>query len=180
MKIKTNKSKNKYLIAIPLVILACALPILWYTNTQRTNDPSQDSPDITSKPTTEQIEAGDRSKEESTNNNDATPIEKSPTELLEKTRIDSYITALNQTDSELQIRTNINALISSGSCKVQLSQPAQQTVTEVAGVTTLASTSTCKGFNIPLSKLAKGKWSITLTVSSNSYESVANDVVEVK
>lgn len=77
------------------------------------------------------------------------------------------ITALEQTSSELQIRTQINTITSDGSCNLLLTNGTQN-VTQTAGVQALATVSTCKGFNVPLSSLSTGNWTAKVSFSNTT------------
>lgn len=77
------------------------------------------------------------------------------------------ITALNQTSTTLQIRTQINTVTSEGTCNLSLTN-GTQTVTRTSGVQALASVSTCQGFDVPLSSLPPGNWTAQITFSNTT------------
>lgn len=89
------------------------------------------------------------------------------------------ITALNQTDDTLQIRTLIQAIWSTGSCELTLSNGAS-VVERRVDVQALPSSSTCKGFDIPLTELSGGEWSVNITATRDSDTATASIKVTVQ
>jgi len=77
------------------------------------------------------------------------------------------ITALNQNNSILQIRTLISILSDTGTCKLTLTKEST-IVTRSSGTQATANSSTCKGFDIPISELSAGQWGIKIDFSSQS------------
>lgn len=77
------------------------------------------------------------------------------------------ITASAQNGSTLQIRTLISTISTNGICTLTLEKSGRPTVTKTVQVQALAATSTCKGFDVPVSELANGKWKATISFSDN-------------
>ena len=77
-------------------------------------------------------------------------------------RLTARISALTQNGSTLQVRTLIEAVTDKGTCSLKATDN-DQTITRSAGIQAQASSSTCKGFDIPVSP---GTWHIVLTISS--------------
>ena len=75
--------------------------------------------------------------------------------------------AVNQNENSLQIRALIEAVIGSGECTLTLTGIGP-TVTRSASIQALANSSTCTGFDIPLSELPAGQWKLRLVVNSNA------------
>lgn len=75
------------------------------------------------------------------------------------------ITSANKTASFLVVRALIQKITSAGSCVLTMQGPNGASYTSTVGVQALASASTCQGFNIPLSSLSSGQWSMTITFS---------------
>jgi hypothetical protein len=80
-------------------------------------------------------------------------------------QVSATITAANQNGSMLQIRTLIQAVTTDGTCSLKLTGPNGSVVTKSAGIQSLASASTCAGFNVPVSELSPGSWQIELEIS---------------
>lgn len=66
---------------------------------------------------------------------------------------------------ELILRVTIDQSLSSGSCQLRLTN-AGKTLTKTALVIPNPSSSSCQGFNVPVSELGSGAWQIEITVSS--------------
>lgn len=74
----------------------------------------------------------------------------------------TYSAVANDT---LIIRTTINQMLDSGTCKLTLTNGAT-TVTKTSDIAQNPSSSTCKGFDIPTSELSSGNWHITIKIDS--------------
>lgn len=89
------------------------------------------------------------------------------------------ITSAQINDSELTIRTLISDITQTGKCILVMSSSNGKQYSDVAGVQAVASASTCKGFDVPLSELGSGVWSITVTYSHNGMNSSATEEVVI-
>lgn len=128
-------------------------------------------------PTKEQVKAGKAIKSGGSSD---TPIGPTTVEGSDKKSVQLLITAANQNDPYLQIRTQINAVESSGTCTLTLTNNQGKIVTKTADIQALAKTSTCQGFDVPLSELSVGNWHIKVTYFSNTMtgEVTVDKVVE--
>ena len=69
----------------------------------------------------------------------------------------------------LVIRATINQRPSDGSCQLTLTNKATgQTVVKSANIIANPSSSTCNGFDIPVSQLESGSWNITIDLTSGN------------
>ena len=99
--------------------------------------------------------------------------EKTPTQGFDgedpniKNELTGIITTARVSEENLIIRVEIDQFLTSGTCKLVLSK-GENTYSEDANIFADASTSTCEGFNIPVSKLEDGNWKIRIELSSNS------------
>ena len=80
--------------------------------------------------------------------------------------ITGVITYAGVNGSYLMIRVNIDQYLNGGTCKLSLKQNGSEVYTASAPVIDAASTSTCEGFNVPVSGLSNGTVSISIAVSS--------------
>lgn len=85
-----------------------------------------------------------------------------------KKNVQLTITSANKNGSVLQIRTLISAVENNGICTLTLSSIGKTTITKTADIQAMATVSTCKGFDIPISELSSGEWRILVEYSSNS------------
>lgn len=123
-----------------------------------TNNPPNNS---TTKPDTQQ----------NTSNSGTTEPSKAP---------NITITAANQNGSTLQVRTLIEQVTNQGQCTLTLSQNGNTPITNTADVQPLANSSTCKGFNIDVSSLATGKWTLAVTYQINGQKSSASQDITLQ
>lgn len=180
MKIKTrNKSSKAKTIIISLIVALLLITSValylyafngnlfgWSPNSKIDQNSSIDY----DKPTDDQKEAGNATKENSTNN------ESDPTKPVVggsdqpqapipqengKGKVDITITSSSIDNGTLQIRSIISAVTNSGTCALTLSKDGK-VVTKTAPVQALANSSTCQGFNIATNELSPGTWSLTL------------------
>lgn len=78
------------------------------------------------------------------------------------------ITSANKTASTLAIRTLVQKVTSTGTCSLVMNGPNGATYSATVGVQALASSSTCRGFDVPLSGLSSGAWSITINFKDDT------------
>jgi len=98
-----------------------------------------------------------------------------------KSIVDVIFTAANQSDSTVQIRVLISTVDSGGSCVLTLtSRSSGSVVTKQSSVQALSTTSTCQGFNIPLSELAPGIWLASILYENPNLTGSASTTIEVK
>ena len=118
-------------------------------------------------PTSEQQKSGSDIKSNSSNSSD-TPPAPTPIPGSSKKNVQMTITAANQNGSTLQIRVLIGAVENTGTCTLALTSTGRPTVKKTAGTQALASTSTCQGFDIPMSELSAGTWQALITYDSST------------
>lgn len=184
------KIQSKKMSKTPLVITAALIALLavaaltyvyafngsilgWSNHKTSSNDNPSTSLD---KPTDEQIEAGSNIKENGGTDKPPGPVSQPGSS---KQNIEVFITAANQNGDTLQIRTQISAVVSTGQCTITLSNTGQ-VITKTADVQALASTSTCKGFDIPVSELSTGSWQATLIYENDSLTGTASQVITIQ
>lgn len=84
------------------------------------------------------------------------------------------ITAATKTpDDVVMIRTLIQKNTNSGNCILSMTGPNNSSYTETVAVQATASTATCQGFNIPMSKLSSGDWTITINFKDDANTATA-------
>ncbi len=184
MKIKkTNRISRQITVFCLIIVLALVAGSLLYVYAFKGNlfgwEVTKNSADNSSinysTATKEEQQAGAQAKAGS--NNDTPPTPKTVTGSTKK-NVQIAITAANLNGSTLQVRTLISAVADAGTCTLELTREGHQTITETAGSQALASTSTCQGFNIPVSGLAVGTWHILVEYSSSTLAgSTSQDVV---
>ena len=66
----------------------------------------------------------------------------------------------------LMIRVNIDQYLNSGSCNLSLLINGASVYNDTAGIIDSAATSTCEGFNVPVSGLGAGNYQIVIKINS--------------
>lgn len=89
------------------------------------------------------------------------------------------ITSAQINGSELTIRTLISDVTQTGNCSLAMNSTSGGQYNASAGVQAGASASTCKGFDVPLSELGSGVWSIKVTYTHNGVSSSATEEVVI-
>lgn len=114
-------------------------------------------------PSKDEQTAGEAQKEQTVNNKPDAPSN-SDRDTSNSGTLDVTLTAVNQNGATVQIRSLISQIIT-GTCTLTVSR-GDITKTYNANTQADASSSTCKGFDVPVSDLQPGNWSIKLAVSS--------------
>lgn len=156
--------KRNLAIAAILVVIAGAGAFAYYKITTPTSKDSSSTNQTDTNidknpPTEEEKQAGESQKQaivDKDKNQTNTPIS-----------ITVTITAANQNGAVFNIRSLISAITSTGVCNLTLTK-GSVVVTKTSGTQALADSSTCKGFDIPTSELAKGTWHAVLTVTTSN------------
>jgi hypothetical protein len=183
MKIKrSTPRKLKVLYAVIIVLILAGIGYGIYqvaTSRSTTNDnPSNVNKVNSSPPTDEQVQAGTEAKRQTVENNEITKPD--GTDGKTSQQIAATITSANQNGSSVTIRTLITGSVSSStSCSLTVTNDATS-ITKTAAAQSLASSATCQGFDIPVSELGAGMWSIQLTVTSGTQSTAASTSLIVK
>ncbi len=170
----TSKNKMRIITVVAVLLLCCAVFVIYTLyKPERPGSTKYDDSTINYKPATkEEIAEGNTAKEETIQENSSENATDAPAKSISQ-----QITSSSISDGVLYVRNEIVGVYTSGSCTLTMSKDSQSIVKK-SGVQALAKTSTCKGFNIPVSELSKGIWSIILTVVVS--DKTADDLVEVE
>lgn len=184
---KTKKLKNHVVILAITGILATGMYIaaalqysLWPFTTTSPANLSPPSPD--EKKAGAQIKSN--SVESSTKNNATRsgsdqPLPPVPTPGATTSTAIVDIISSTQDSSMYRVRVLIQAILGNGQCKLTMTK-GSESYTADAEIQPSASTSTCTGFDIPISKLSTGTWSVVIDVSSGSIVGTARQEIEIK
>ncbi len=185
MEFQQKHSKRK----ITLIILGAALAIAiafvgvyvgalkkplfgWpkeYAETQELSDKNID----TTAPTDEEKQAGDQAKSDTIEKNQQSTETPSPSNPIQVT-----LTASGKNGDIYQLRYLIDSSVTSGTCKLTLTK-GSQTVAQEAPVQVLGGSSTCAGFNIPISSLSAGDWKAVNTVTGNDRTGTNTEIITI-
>lgn len=165
MRIKKKKNRKKLIIISLSILIAIGLAIGGaamagfgpFAKKKEDNKSYNTSPPTKDQKSAGQAAADDVKASEEKPGDEDTP--KPPSNLV------ISITSANQMDGMLRIRTMIDKLVQ-GTCTLSLKKGSQE-ITRSADTQALASTATCKGFDIPNSELQSGEWELSITLTAN-------------
>lgn len=189
MRIPTKKSSKK----IPIIIASIAILLsttaigAYYLKFGPFATKSNDAINL-SPATQEQKTAGSNIKQSTLNQSEtgkestgSDPAPKpQPVEGSDKMSVGMEISAMNQTDSTMQIRAFIQTVTSTGTCVLAMKNTQGLTYTARVDVQALSSSTTCKGFDIPLDQLTKGNWTVNLNFSNDTLIASSSKEITVK
>jgi len=190
---KINKvshySKKKLLLIVGLILIALGVgAIVFKDNLHKSVAPNKGVNSVDySNTTSDQKKSGDQIKlnsQDTSNKSNSTksdqPIAPTPIPGSNKSDVQISITAANQTNSTFQVRALIGAVVSNGTCTLTFQRLNSTTITKTSDVQPLANTSTCKGFDIPLSELTTGVWHMTISYIDASLTGTAEEDITIK
>lgn len=103
-----------------------------------------------------------------------------PSDDGDKSTVGLILSSANKNDPNLQVRAVIQSVTSSGTCTLTLkNQATGATKTYTADVQAMSSTSTCKGFDVPLSDLGSGTWDLMLVFENSTLRGEASRTIEL-
>lgn len=169
--------KNKYIKTLFLTILLLAVVMAGYLVAAKRYDIWPFTPVVQRSPTTTNASVPTGSTVEKSDvaqaGSDPSPVPV-PSDEGGKPTVGLILSSANKNDPNLQVRVIIQAVTATGECVLALKNQSSGTVkTYSSGVQPLSSTSTCKGFDIPLTDLSLGVWTLTLHFEN---ESIRGDV----
>ena len=176
---KKHQYTKKILIAgcVIVAILSFTAAYFVYRNhsaTPTTKAPASQKPVNYGPATSDEKSAGDQIKEQ------ALDSQKQNDSNSTSSTVPLVITSANQSSGTVYIRTMIQQVTSAGTCTLSMSNGSGDTYTATSSVQSMASSSTCEGFNVPTSKLTIGDWSIKITYTNDTSSGSATGSVTVQ
>lgn len=175
MKIKQTTSRKKPILITILILLLVVSALTMYAYMKKigpfANSTSSTSPAINyDPPSKEEKETGESIKESITDTAPGSDPLPAPTPSTDgsKPTVGIKITAAAQNGTTLSIRTLLQTISSTGTCALNMTGPAGKSYTASAEVQAGPSSSTCKGFDIPVSSLAPGNWDVTVVFENDT------------
>lgn len=186
MRITKKTSKKPIIItAIIVVVVVCVglLGFLWFNSrsTEKDNDSQQTN---SSKESSTKKSNQGASSESSEDNSVYHEPEKDISPSYEgndantSQKLTGVINYKSVVNHNLSIRTTINQLLGSGDCELVLSN-GSKTITRTGQIVQNPSSSSCSGFDIPVSELGSGTWSIRINIKSGDRTGTLNDTVDI-
>lgn len=159
MKLPVRRKKTILVIIATLCVAALAYAYFVFsqqdtpqpTDSSQQNKDSQETPN-TQPPTEEEVKTGEQEKNNAVQEDNPTSVALT-------------ITALNSDESFFRVRTLINNVVT-GNCRLSMTK-GDKTVTRTAAVQSMATSSTCAGFDIPRSELSTGTWSLSIEATTS-------------
>ena len=167
---KKPKLKKRYIVIVVAILLLIGVLIgyfTWYLPSQNNEsvDDNIETNSFIDNSDAEQYMIERESDKEPTQN-DSSGVDQS--------NLTGYITTKNIIDGKLQIRVQINQYLTSGTCSITIGNYSEQ-----ASVVANPSSSTCQGWDIPISLIPKGSQTITININSGEKSMALTDEVEI-
>ena len=108
-----------------------------------------------------------------------TPIQNDGDDPNTKDSLTGVITMAEASNGMVHIRVNIDQYLSSGTCKLDMHSDSGVTFNDNAVIIPTASTSTCEGFDIPVSNLTSGHWSININLETSDKTGVITGDINI-
>lgn len=181
MKI-TLRSKKSNVILLSVVLLLSGLAYGYYT--MRVNDRADES--VNYNPATEEEkQAGEELKKQIVESPADKPIGSDPLPPPAEQQDGSkpivgvnVVNAMRNGDS-YRVQTFIQAVTNTGKCTLVVTDSSGKVYRATSDVQALPSSSTCKGFTIPVSELSAGVWKINLQFENESVRGSAEKEMQV-
>lgn len=164
MKHRSKKTTLVLLLSTAILLLAVAAALYHYKRGPFTVKTTDNPVGINyTAPTKDQVNSGVAAKEDfNTRPTEASQNTTTPTQGDQSTTVSTVISSSNITANTLSVRTIIQVIDNAGNCTLTLSKSGEQSVSQTAATQTMGSYTTCKGFDIDTSQLARGEWQITV------------------
>ena len=163
------------LILLMLLVAFIVAKLLASINANKIDNQTNQGETVLDSNSTDQEEIADSNSPTTT---DKTPIQyegENPNNLGELTGIISYSDVIN---NSLAIRITIDQFLNDGICELTLNSGSQNIV-KTSNIVANPSSSSCEGFDIPLTELSSGHWNIKVTFSSNNKTGEATGEIDL-
>ena len=168
---KNKRWLGKVLFLVLLIVAGVVCYLVWdnYFRNKSGDEPTPAATQQTNdNPVIKDGKGGEEEKNESEPEKKETPVQYEGENPNNSSSVTGVITYAGVSGSNLMIRVNIDQYLNGGTCKLALKQNGNTVYTASASVIDAASTSTCEGFNVPVSGLPKGAIDIIISVSSGN------------
>ncbi len=158
---RRSSLRRRPFLIIPIVILLVAIFLIighFYKKPVVDDDTDISQDTTTSMPSAQTFES---------NNDDKQTIQNEGEDPNQLEIITGSITTARVSGDNFIIRLSLDQFLSSGTCELTMQSDASS-YQATAQIVTSAATSTCEGFDIPLSNLSSGKWAYSIEIYSGS------------
>ena len=177
---KRKRSNKKWIFWILMIGLFAAAAIVCYLVwNSYFRDKKEDKPVEEEQSLVEESEGNEDGSEETVE-----VIEKKKVVLYEgedpneKQELTGVVTYAGVNGDNLMIRVNIDQYLDSGVCELNLVQSGV-VYSDTANIVSSATTATCEGFNVPVSRLSGGDYGIVIKISSGDKSGTINGEVRI-
>lgn len=171
MKIVRQKNNNKILIVVvaTIALIAISLLAIYFIRLNPSNTSNKDSTNLNT-PTNNEIKAGQDIKKNAVDNSNKSDSNKQ-----------TVLVSLNgiQNNEQVIFDTLLQTISNEGQCTLIVTSGGQ-TVTKTATIFANPSSSSCRGFAVPISELPKGTWTATLNAVIGSISGTDSINIDVK
>lgn len=176
MQLNKNKksfTKNTSLKVALAIVAFILIGVVGYAAFNYFQQKPSSTPSLSKPPTPQEIEAGNKSKQESIDRDTST-------ETPPPSNLTVVLNGPVQNESSIQIRAIVIDYVSdSGECTLTMSK-AGRIVERTVNLQSLPSSTTCKGFDLATSDLDPGVWQIRIVVTSGDKKGEVLSSYEVK
>lgn len=160
----TNTSTKKTFILILVGVLALALAVIFtlyvsglgpFASNDEVIDRPENSVDYTDPATKEQVDAGNKAKEDFINKD----------ENNGNSTVQVSISSVSQNNQTLSIRTIVTG-DTNGTCDLTLSRSGETSITDSVSTQNMGQYNVCAGFDLDISGLSKGEWSLSIKLDN--------------
>ena len=174
----TNTHKHSYRVALVITIVVLLLALAGYTLWRLIPQTSSQNSAVDQQKQAQTL--GSTIKQQSIQNAESSSTKQTNgSQQTNDTQSTISITGTNQSPTTFSVRTVIDKVIGSGTCTITLTHQTTK-VTHMVDIQPLATTSTCKGFDIPLSQLSVGTWETSITFSGGGFSGSTTTQVEIR
>lgn len=177
---KQQHTKKKVIIIICTVVAISAIAVAYFAyrspSAKPTTSPATQKPINYTAPTNDEKTAGDQIKKQALDSQKQASDSTSNT----SSTVPLVITSTNQSSGMVYIRVIIQEVTSAGNCTLSMSNGTGGVYTATSQVQSMASSSTCEGFNVPISKLSPGSWDINIKYTNGTSSGTATGSISIQ
>ena len=173
---RSKKWISRLLFLILLVVAVVVCYFVW-DGYFRDNEPKKERDETPVVKQTEEKKEETSKEEESVKKEEAVQYDgENPNE---NEGLTGAITYLGVSGNDLVVRVNIDQYLTGGSCEINVVRGGGVLHTELVPIINSAATSTCQGFNVPVSGLGAGKVQVIINMISGEKTGMVSGEVEI-
>ena len=145
-------------------------------NTTSVTDNKQEKP---TKEESKNISPDGTKEDEESGKTPKTPPQYEGEDINKLNRLTGVINYKGINSDKLMLRLTIDQLLHSGNCQLTITSTSGKTVAKTANIEPGPSSSSCRGFDIPLDQLEKGEHKIKIEVTADNKTGIFEDAVTI-